>query len=518
MRAGRAGSRWRAGRSPRWRRSWCRGRHTCSWCCRAPRPAAHFDLAWGGFDLGLLVLLALTGVGGGATAALARRRRRGHRRAAGRRRVVRRGDGAHAGGAVGRPRDGGRRRAPAGRRLRLAGGEWSGPGGAPAGPRPESAGRTRTTMGTGSAYPAVIGRMPDMSAAPSVSNSITVRLTLPARATAVSELTGVIEKGGGLVTGLDVTASGADRLRVDVTAAARDTDHADELVEAMRGVHGVEIGKVSDRTFLVHLGGKLKIESKVPIRNRDDLSLIYTPGVARVCMAIAENPADARRLTIKRNTVAVVTDGSAVLGLGNIGPLARAAGDGGQGRAVQAVRRHRRLPDLPRHPGHRGDHPHRQGDQPGLRRHQPRGHLRAALLRDRGAAARRARHPGLPRRPARHRDRHPRRAAQRAARGRQGARASAASSCRGAGAAGTAILKLLLKAGATDVVVADQFGVLHADRDDIAVRASTRRWPGRPSTPTSAASPAPSRRRSPAPTCSSASPPRASSPATTSPP
>jgi malate dehydrogenase (oxaloacetate-decarboxylating) len=90
----------------------------------------------------------------------------------------------------------------------------------------------------------------------------------------------------------------------------------------MRVVHGVEIGKVSDRTFLVHLGGKLKIESKVPIRNRDDLSLIYTPGVARVCMAIAENPEDARRLTIKRNTVAVVTDGSAVLGLGNIGPKA----------------------------------------------------------------------------------------------------------------------------------------------------------------------------------------------------
>jgi malate dehydrogenase (oxaloacetate-decarboxylating) len=161
-----------------------------------------------------------------------------------------------------------------------------------------------------------------MAAIPSVSNSITVRLILPARATAVSELTGVIEKSGGLVTGLDVTASGPDRLRVDVTAAARDTGHADEIVEAMRAVHGVEIGKVSDRTFLVHLGGKLKIESKVPIRNRDDLSLIYTPGVARVCTAIAENPADARRLTIKRNTVAVVTDGSAVLGLGNIGPLA----------------------------------------------------------------------------------------------------------------------------------------------------------------------------------------------------
>jgi malate dehydrogenase (oxaloacetate-decarboxylating) len=107
-----------------------------------------------------------------------------------------------------------------------------------------------------------------------------------------------------------------------VTIMTRSVEHADEIVDAMRAVHGVEIGKVSDRTFLVHLGGKLEVVSKVPIRNRDDLSMIYTPGVARVCMAIAKNPEDARRLTIKRNTVAVVTDGSAVLGLGNIGPLA----------------------------------------------------------------------------------------------------------------------------------------------------------------------------------------------------
>ncbi len=161
-----------------------------------------------------------------------------------------------------------------------------------------------------------------MASAPSVSYSITVRLELPARPTAVSELTTVIERGGGIVTALDVTASGASRVRVDVTCAARDADHATSLVDAMREVPGVEIGKVSDRTFLAHLGGKLRIESKVPIRNRDDLSLVYTPGVARVCLAIAKDPADARRLTIKRNTVAVVTDGSAVLGLGNIGPLA----------------------------------------------------------------------------------------------------------------------------------------------------------------------------------------------------
>src|SRR5689334_20025081 len=161
-----------------------------------------------------------------------------------------------------------------------------------------------------------------MPTAPSIANSVTVRLIVPARATAVSELTGVIEAAGGVVTGLDVTASGATKVRIDLTMLTRDVDHAEEIVEQMRTVEGVEIGRVSDRTFLMHLGGKLRIESKVPIRNRDDLSLIYTPGVARVCQAIAANPADARRLTIKRNTVAVVTDGSAVLGLGNLGPLA----------------------------------------------------------------------------------------------------------------------------------------------------------------------------------------------------
>jgi malate dehydrogenase (oxaloacetate-decarboxylating) len=138
----------------------------------------------------------------------------------------------------------------------------------------------------------------------------------------VSQLTSAVEKAGGLVTALDVTASGHERIRVDVTCAATSTAHADELVAALRSVEGVTIDKVSDRTFLVHLGGKLEINSKVPIRNRDDLSLIYTPGVARICTAIAENPEDARRLTIKRNTVAVVTDGSAVLGLGNLGATA----------------------------------------------------------------------------------------------------------------------------------------------------------------------------------------------------
>ena len=158
--------------------------------------------------------------------------------------------------------------------------------------------------------------------APSVSYSITVRLVVPAGGTAVSHLTSAVEGVGGYVSALDVTASGVDKLRIDVTCAARDTDHADEIVEALRTVEGVDVHKVSDRTFLMHLGGTIEMASKHPIRNRDELSMVYTPGVARVCLAIAANKSDARRLTVKRNSVAVVTDGSAVLGLGNLGPEA----------------------------------------------------------------------------------------------------------------------------------------------------------------------------------------------------
>ena len=125
-----------------------------------------------------------------------------------------------------------------------------------------------------------------------------------------------------MVTALDVTPSGHERLRVDVTCAARDSEHAEEIVAALRRSTGSSLHKVSDRTFLMHLGGKIEMQSKVPLRTRDDLSMAYTPGVARVSLAIAANPEDVRRLTIKRNSVAVVTDGSAVLGLGNIGPYA----------------------------------------------------------------------------------------------------------------------------------------------------------------------------------------------------
>ena len=161
-----------------------------------------------------------------------------------------------------------------------------------------------------------------MASVPSVSYSITVRLEVPAGGRAVSQITHVVENAGGIVTALDVNTAGHETLRIDVTIATRDTQHAEAIAGALERIDSVKIHKVSDRTFLMHLGGKIEMQSKVPLRNRDELSMAYTPGVARVSLAIARNPEDVRRLTIKRNSVAVVTDGSAVLGLGNIGPEA----------------------------------------------------------------------------------------------------------------------------------------------------------------------------------------------------
>jgi malate dehydrogenase (oxaloacetate-decarboxylating) len=158
--------------------------------------------------------------------------------------------------------------------------------------------------------------------APSISYSITIRLEVPSGGSAVSGLTNTVEEAGGMVTALDVAGSGADSLRIDLTCAASDTDHSTRIVESLRALDDVEVLKVSDRTFLMHLGGVIETATKHPLRNRDDLSMIYTPGVARICQAIVADKEDARRLTVKRNSVAVVSDGSAVLGLGNIGPHA----------------------------------------------------------------------------------------------------------------------------------------------------------------------------------------------------
>jgi malate dehydrogenase (oxaloacetate-decarboxylating) len=159
-------------------------------------------------------------------------------------------------------------------------------------------------------------------ALPSAGFSITIRVSVPADASAIGRLTTCVGESGAIVTAVDVVDSDNVSLIADVTCDTADAGHADQVVAALEALPGVDVRKVSDRTFLMHLGGKIEVTPKVTLRNRDELSRAYTPGVARVCLAIAENPDDARRLTIKRNTVAVVSDGSAVLGLGNLGPAA----------------------------------------------------------------------------------------------------------------------------------------------------------------------------------------------------
>ena len=151
---------------------------------------------------------------------------------------------------------------------------------------------------------------------------ITIRVEGPPSANPVALATTVITGAGATITALDVVESLLEKVVIDITCDTIDAEHAEQITAVISLNPELTVRKVSDRTFLLHLGGKIEIASKVPLKTRDDLSRAYTPGVARICQAIVADPSDARRLTIKRNTVAVVTDGSAVLGLGNIGPAA----------------------------------------------------------------------------------------------------------------------------------------------------------------------------------------------------
>jgi malate dehydrogenase (oxaloacetate-decarboxylating) len=156
----------------------------------------------------------------------------------------------------------------------------------------------------------------------SASFSATIRVRLSDAPGSFARLAEAIGEAGGSLGAIDlVRVEKGTKLR-DVTVDASDTDHLDRIVERVRAVEGVEVERVSDRTFLMHLGGKIEMRSKVPVKTRDDLSMAYTPGVARICQAIAADRTSAWNLTIKQNTVAVVSDGTAVLGLGDIGPEA----------------------------------------------------------------------------------------------------------------------------------------------------------------------------------------------------
>ena len=159
-------------------------------------------------------------------------------------------------------------------------------------------------------------------AMPSPSYTITLRVEAPASQRAAGELVHEVANAGASVMGVDIAQSHGDSLVVDITCDTVDAEHGERVVAALNALEGVRVLKMSDSTFLMHLGGKIEVTPKVALKTRRDLSRAYTPGVARVSMAIHDNPEDARRLTIKRNTVAVVTDGTAVLGLGDIGPAA----------------------------------------------------------------------------------------------------------------------------------------------------------------------------------------------------
>jgi len=152
--------------------------------------------------------------------------------------------------------------------------------------------------------------------------SILVRLEIPNRPGMFARVARAIGRAGGSIGSIDIAAFRKETLIRDIVINAANLESGQRIIDEIRRVRGIIVLNVADRTFMVHRGGKIEIRNKLPLTSRDDLSMAYTPGVARVCMAIHENPASVYELTIKRNAVAIVTDGSAVLGLGNIGPMA----------------------------------------------------------------------------------------------------------------------------------------------------------------------------------------------------
>ncbi len=161
-----------------------------------------------------------------------------------------------------------------------------------------------------------------MERAPSASYSLTLRVKIPSRAGSFGAVAIAIGKAGGDIGAIDIVSSAPDYIVRDITVSAVSSEHGEKIVDAVRDIDGVDVINVSDLTFLMHLGGKIEVVPKMPLKTRADLSMAYTPGVARVCEAIHRDPDKAFTLTIKKNTVAVVTDGTAVLGLGDIGPAA----------------------------------------------------------------------------------------------------------------------------------------------------------------------------------------------------
>lgn len=152
--------------------------------------------------------------------------------------------------------------------------------------------------------------------------AITIRLRYPDESGQLGQITSAIGQAAGFIGAVDIVNVRDGLITRDITVNASDIEHGRRIAESVKAVEGVRIINVSDRVFLLHLGGKIEITGKAPVKTRDDLSMAYTPGVARVCRSIFQDPESSFALTIRKNTVAVVTDGSAVLGMGNIGPRA----------------------------------------------------------------------------------------------------------------------------------------------------------------------------------------------------
>jgi malate dehydrogenase (oxaloacetate-decarboxylating) len=161
-----------------------------------------------------------------------------------------------------------------------------------------------------------------MSITPSAQYSLTIRIEIAHRPGMLGQVASAIGKAGGIIGAVDLIEVSEDKLLRDITVDAADQEQWEAITAAIDAVEGVRVVDTTDRTFLLHVGGKIEQRNKQPLKTRDDLSMAYTPGVARVCMAIAEDRDKAFQYTIKRNTVAVVSDGTAVLGLGDIGPEA----------------------------------------------------------------------------------------------------------------------------------------------------------------------------------------------------
>ncbi len=157
---------------------------------------------------------------------------------------------------------------------------------------------------------------------PSPSYSITVRAEIENKIGMFAGIATAIGKAGGDLGSVDIVQAEKGKIVRDITVNARDERHEKEIVRAIRSIEGVRVLRVMDKTFTAHLGGKIEIHNKITVRDRNDLSKVYTPGVARVCMDIHADWEHAYKYTIKGNAVAVITDGTAVLGLGNIGPYA----------------------------------------------------------------------------------------------------------------------------------------------------------------------------------------------------